>query len=304
MEKKGGIDMSQKLLKRMICFLLSVILFCGFGVSLYAEDISARRQRAIDFLLGAGWTIAEIDDLLSDKVLLEFAEAKAVVSSDKKYYRVTEEDSIAITEEECKNAINANKNIEKGISSYSGGDTIIDDITTTDGYLTYYVEVYSFGGGEYMISGRYEWLKVPLNTKIDVFSVSHDYQLTQLGNSDDVYYVYKADYAITPGNYITTEINTPDEMYISIHNGTAVKQKLLGATDYICSNHRGYLQYRACSNNTGATMFAVSAEYLHQQGMFSVSPSLSFDGMSVGVNYSTFFKRMSPNPYLSFSADF
>lgn len=36
----------------------------------------------------------------------------------------------------------------------------------------------------------------------------------------------------------------------------------------------------------------------------SVSPSLSFDNMSIGVNYSTFFKRMSPNPYLTFSADF
>lgn len=294
----------KKFFKYTVCFLLSIAFVCGISLSVYAENISIRRQRAISFLLNAGWTSNEINDLLSDKALLEFAEAKSVVSSDQKYFRITEEDSIVITEEECKNAINTIENAEKGVSVCAGGDTIIDDITTTDGYLTYYVEVYSFGGGEYMISGRYEWLKAPLNTKIDVFSVSHDYQLTQLGNAADVYYVYKADYAITPGNYITTEISTPDEMYISIHNGTAVKQKLLGATDIIYSNHRGYLQYRACSNNTGATMFAVSAEYLHQQGMFSVSPSLSFDGMSVGVSYSTFFKRMSPNPYLSFNADF
>lgn len=36
----------------------------------------------------------------------------------------------------------------------------------------------------------------------------------------------------------------------------------------------------------------------------SVSPSLSFDNMSISVNYSTLFKRMSPNPYLTFSVDF
>lgn len=290
--------MLQKCLKRMICFLLSVVLFCGFGVSLYAEDISARRQRAIDFLLEAGWTIEEIDDFLSDEVLLEFATAKAVVSSDKKYYRVTEEDSIAITEEECMNAINAIQSVNNGISLCSEGEEIRDEVTTTDGYLTYYVEVYSNGGGEYIIGGRFEWLIAPLNTKIDVFAVSHDYQLTQVGNYSDVYYIYKADYGIT------RETTTPDEMYINIYNGTAVKQKLFGENDIVYSNHRGYLQYKVCSNNSAAEMFAVSAEYLHQQGIFSVSPSISFDGMSVGVSYSTFFKRMSPNPYLSFNADF
>ncbi len=283
---------------KIICLLLSVIFLFGTSFSVYAENLSVKRQKAISFLLNARWTTEEIYDLLTDEAILEFAKAKAVVSSEKKFFRVTEEDSIAITEEECMEAVNAIQNIANGISVCAAGDEIKDEVTTTDGYLTYYVEVYSIGGGEYMVGGRFEWLKTPLNTKIDVFAVSHDYQLTQVGNAADVYYIYKADYGIT------RETTVPDEMYINIYNGTAVKQKLFGENDIIYSNHRGYLQYKVQSNNTGATMFAVSAEYLHQQGLFSVSPSLSFDGMSVGVSYSTFFKRMSPNPYLSFSADF
>ena len=288
----------KKLFFKTVCLFLSVVFLFGMSFSVFAENISAKRQKAISFLLNAGWTIEEIYDLLSDEAIIEFADAKAVVSSDKKYFRVTEEESIAITEEECMEAVNAIQNTANGISVCAAGDEIKDEVTTTDGYLTYYVEVYSIGNGEYMVGGRFEWLKTPLNTKIDVFAVSHDYQLTQVGNAADVYYIYKADYGIT------RETTVPDEMYINIYNGTAVKQKLFGENDIIYSNHRGYLQYKVQSNNTGATMFAVSAEYLHQQGLFSVSPSLSFNGMSVGVSYSTFFKRMSPNPYLSFSAEF
>ena len=284
---------------KMICLLLSVVFLFGMSFSVYAENLSVKRQKAISFLLNAGWTTEEIYDLLTDEAILEFAKVKAVVSSEKKFFRVTEENSIAITEEECMEAVNSIQNATNGISVCAAGDEIKDEVTTTDGYLTYYVEVYSIGGGEYMVGGRFEWLKTPLNTKIDVFAVSHDYQLTQLGNSSDVYYIYKADYY-----GVTRETTIPDEMYINIYSGTAVKQKLFGENDIIYGNHRGYLQYKVQSNNTGATIFAVSAEYLHQQGLFSVSPSLSFDNMSIGVNYSTFFKRMSPNPYLTFSADF
>lgn len=284
---------------KMICLLLSVVFLFGMSFSVYAENLSVKRQKAISFLLNAGWTTEEIYDLLTDEAILEFAKAKAVVSSEKKFFRVTKENSIAITEEECMEAVNSIQNATNGISVCAAGDEIKDEVTTTDGYLTYYVEVYSIGGGEYMVGGRFEWLKTPLNTKIDVFAVSHDYQLTQLGNSSDVYYIYKADYY-----GVTRETTIPDEMYINIYSGTAVKQKLFGENDIIYGNHRGYLQYKVQSNNTGATIFAVSAEYLHQQGLFSVSPSLSFDNMSIGVNYSTFFKRMSPNPYLTFSADF
>ncbi len=289
---------------KMICSLLSVVFLFGMSFSVYAENLSVKRQKAISFLLNAGWTTEEIYDLLTDEAILEFAKAKAVVSSEKKFFRVTEENSIAITEEECMEAVNSIQNATNGISVCAAGDEIKDEVTTTDGYLTYYVEVYSIGGGEYMIGARFEWLIEPLNRRIDVFAINHCDQLTQISDSDEVYYVYKADYYSNFNTLSTMEINEPDEMYISAGHGTAITQNLLGSQYISFINHRGYLQYKAEVNNTTATILSVNAEYLHQQGVFGVSPSISFGDMSIGVDYSTFFKRMSPNPYLTFSADF
>ena len=295
----------RKTLKCVVCLALIMGIFSSLAFCVFADNNFIRRQKAIDFLLSAGWTMERIDDLLTEEALLEYADAKSVISSEKKYFKVTDEDSVAITESECMNAVAAIENANSGVSVCAGGDTIINEITTTDGYLTYFVEVYSFGDGTYMLSGRYEWLITPQNRRIDVFAVNHSNHLVQLSNSSEVYYVYKADHYSAPGTLSTSETHTPDEMFIDVNAGTAVKQKLLGSLYASFINHRGYLQYKVKFGNLYDTDAAVNAEYLHQQGLYEVNPSLSYPaGLSIGVSHSTFFKRMSPNPYLSFSRDF
>lgn len=292
-------------MKKIICIFMTFFMIVGLVFPVFgAESTAIKRERAISFLLNAGWTEEDIYDLLSDEALLEFADAKAVVASEKKYYKVTEEENIEISETECMEAVNTiNAMTNCTVSVCSGGDTYIDDVTTSDGYLTYYVELYDFGNGDYMLSGRFEWLISPTNRREDVFGVGHDGYLTQYSDYP-VYYIYKYEYTIGGSSPVTHEITTPTGINIDTY-GTVIKQDLQNDSTAMniveqAVNHRGYLQYKVFVNNTSAIGFSVNAQYFHQQGVWSVSPSISYpEALSVGISYSTFFKQMSPNPYLS-----
>jgi len=111
---------------------------------------------------------------------------------------------------------------------------------------------------------------------------------------------------ITRSTY-TQEYPTPTSIYTK-DGGTAVTIKLEGdaattngGPSVTASNHRGCMHYRVKLNRPSAPITSIYAEYLHQESIVSVSPSISFPaGASVSVAPSTKFKRMSPNPYLSF----
>ena len=188
-----------------------------------------------------------------------------------------------------------------------GGQMGSDVIVTTDGYMEYFVSAYNAGNGEYVLSARYEWLINPNFTDVDVFGLGHDSNLTQLSDYD-VYYRYKVDATHTMGVTVTKttdEYTVPDGISID-DGGTVVKQDLSdnaftsSGDGTAFTNHRGYLQYRVRVNNSNVNTVAVYAEYLHQQHIISVSPSISYPaGASIGVSSASKFKRMSPNPYLS-----
>ncbi len=296
--------------RKSISLLLCIGMLLSFNCPhVSAEDNSDEIARATNVLIQSGWTQEEIDDLLTEEALLEYKDAQPAVVSEKKYFKVSTDTVEEVTEEECDVAVaeilELKENTEVSVAAViPGGQTVSDEVVTTDGYMEYYVSAYNVGNGQYILSARYEWLTEPFYTDEDVFGLGHDTNLTQLSEYD-VYYVYKVDGRSVNGLTIiefTDEHTVPDGINID-NGGTVVKQDLttnvLGGTSFF--NHRGFIQYRVKVNNPNVTTVAIYAEYLHQQHVFSVSPSISYPaGASIGVTSANKFKRMSPNPYLSF----
>lgn len=307
----------KKLIRTVI---IMTMVFSMFITTAEARELN--RDKAIKVLVDSGWTYKDIDDLLTEDALLEFSNAKSLGSS-VKYIKVTEDEVVEMSKEEMMTKVKELKKERDAIALSEGdlvtlrspGDTIQDPVITTDGYMSYYVQTYDLGGGEYMLSARYEWLINPNNRREDVFGLGHDVNLTQLSTYTP-YYVYKTDITDkkangTAVNY-TYETNTPNGMAKDV-GGTVVKQDLRnnatnastnlphGIVSRTAENHRGYLQYKVKVNNTSVTSVSIYSEYLHQQYGLSVSPSISYPlGASIGVSSASKFKRMSPNPYLSF----
>lgn len=304
----------KKNFRKYISLLLCVGILLSFNCTyVIAEDNYDDIARATNVLLQSGWTQEEIDDFLTEEALLAYKDAEPAVVSEKKYFKVTTDSIQEVTKEECESGVAEALRIENNEVSPAaiipGGQTVYDEVVTTDGYMEYYVSAYNAGGdGEYIISARYEWLTNPIFTDEDVFGLGHDTNLTQLSDYD-VYYVYKVDYRYTMGTTVienTDTYTTPDG--INIDNGGTVVKQDLSTSAYLengdgtsFSHHRGFLQYCVRVNNPNVNTVAIYAEYLHQQHVISVSPSISYPaGGSIGVTYESKFKRMSPNPYLSF----
>lgn len=299
----------KRIFNRVIILTLCLSMMIGnISYASAAVQRTSDIERAINVLLQSGWTREEIDDLLTEEALLEYKDAQPAVAFEQKYFRVTDEGAYEITEDECELQLQQVAAMESGIAPCLSGYKR-DELTTTDGYLTYFVAANTTDKkDEYTISARFEWLKNPWNRKEDVFALGHAQELTQLDRS--VYYIYKADITTTIGitrSTYTQEYPTPTSIYVR-DGGTVVTIKLEGdaattngGPSVTASNHRGYMHYRVKLNRPSAPITSIYAEYLHQESIFSVSPSISFPaGASVSVAPSTKFKRMSPNPYLSF----
>ncbi len=301
--------------RKIIAIMLCLGIVLGCSICTTASTYNADIEEATQVLLQSGWTQEEIDDMLTEEIILEYKDVQPAVVSERKFFKVTEEGTYEITQDVCEREVALVKELKEAEQTggvmhrtvIPGGTTGTDTVVTTDGYLEYYVSAYNAGGGEYILSARYEWLISPWNRKIDVFGLGHDSNLTQL--DDYGYsYVYKYDYKVVNGNNInelTAEVNTPTGISID-DGGTVVKQELkndivvVDGPSETYYNHRGFLQYRARVNNSNVNTVAVYAEYLHQEGAVQVSPSISYPASgSISVTYSTFFNRMSPNPYLS-----
>ena len=297
----------KKFIKSIFVLFFTLLMICNSIICINADSSLTDRQKAINVLLQAGWTITQIEDLLTEEALLAYADVESVVSFDEKYMKITDDEVIELTERQCFEEITEIYSAKNNTNSRSlgGGDQIIDTVTTSCGYLEYYVSVYSYGNGEYMVSARFEWLIDPQNRKHDVFGLGHSYNLTQLSDFD-VYYIYKYDMVNGNVNSGTYEVTEPETLHID-DGGTVIVQKLapnssLGNMTY--SNHRGFIQYKVGVNSTSATVVSVYAEYLHQQAVFAVNPSVSYPmGASISVSSSTKFKVMSPNPYLAFEVN-
>ncbi len=308
--------MKKKMFVSVLCLSLIVSL-CG-GVGAAAAESEDERSRAVDVLVASGWSEEDINDLIPEEALLEYANAYPAMASEEVYLKVGVDDAGETVVEEIDKttciaeatAVKEQREIAiqqelSGVSSYTDKDSV----TTDDGYLKYYVQAAqsTTNSNEYILSARYEWIVEPEDRDIDVFGLGHSAQLDQ--TDSDVYYRYKCEiYMLTGGQKMLVdrhEVDEPTAMCID-NGGTAVSQDLYNNSSgmgYVskAENHRGYIQYRAEVNSTSATRVSVFAEYLHQEAVFSVSPSVSYPlGASISVSSEEKFVRMSPNPYLSF----
>lgn len=192
-----------------------------------------------------------------------------------------------------------------GTAARAVGDYIKNELTTSDGYMTYYVQAYNGGNGNFVLSARYEWLIAPAITRTDVFGLGHGSSLVQTSN---VTYAFKADILSGyPGNYsqFTYSTSTPTSTYTDSY-GSAVNQDLVDAVYsadymYVPSNQRGFIQYNASFNNASTQSSSAFAKYIHQTVGVSINPSVTFGangGMSLAAGLTSYFKTMSPNPYM------
>ena len=303
----------KKIFKRIIAICATLVMFVSYNLNVLAADITynINMNQAINALLQCGWTMDEIDYFLTDEMILQYKDVQAVLSSEKMYYRVTNEDVYSLTEEECMIQLEQIEQLESAgedalqiTTIVPEGEEVTTTITTTDGYMEMYVEVYNCGNGEFICGARYEWLISPWNRKKDVFALGHSAN-TILMDDYDIYTVYKADYTIINGAYAdvgTYVYEQPDVLHVG-QGGVAVSYDLenddmLGTVS--AYNHRGYIQYRVKLTDNDEQIFSVHADYLHQEAVIAITPSISFPlGLSVSVDQSSKFKIMSPNPYMS-----
>lgn len=301
------------------------------------------KEIAINNLLNGGWTMSEIKDLISDSELTKYTNLKPVKSvtkflklvqkkKDVKESKIKSKQSIqnteidedtefvAISEEQCKfelEQIKANKSNSDGYVKLS--DTMSNtgmlnltpldgsrDSNSSDGYLTYTISAWSQGGGKYLINYRWEWLKDPLYTSIDVFGLAHDPGLIRSVN-DPTTYVYKYDYFF---NGFATEYqeNSPESMNPDTGGvvfSTNLKNSdtaMVGTTVSWYGHHRGYTSYYVNKQSSGITHAYIYGCYKHLERTAEPSVSIGWPlNATLSVTPSEKYVTETPNAELDFA---
>ena len=292
------------------CLSLSLSVYAVAAGNFSSNEM--QKEAAIQALLEGGWTKEEIDDFMTDEVLLQYAGATLVESSEK-YLKVSENSVTEISKNACLEEV---KDVKKQIAQEQmmmemtpsiSTNSMYDEETTHDGYMVFYVQAYlSSTPSVYVLSARYEWLIEPDDRKVDVFGLGFSTQLTR--TQDAPYYVYKADVKKTIGGAVLESwtYETSSGIRKSDSGGVAYSQQLYEDTyayqmSERATNHRGFIQYKAKVNSTSATVVSAYAEYYHQDAVLSVTPSVSYPwGAGLSVTPSSKFVEMGPNPYISF----
>lgn len=302
--------------KRILPLFLTlvIILNCGFYANAASDDDIAKATRV---LLQSGWTQEDIDDLLTEEALLEFANTEAVCSQEK-YYRVKDDSEVEeISEEQCEREIAQIDMIENIGGSVSPLSTIpVGTTTETSGgnsYVKLNLYAYNAGNREYVLSARFEWLKSPVCRSRDVFGLGYGNTLNQKGTNNDVYYVFKANCKEVDSINHTTKvvgekvITSPTTKNVDT-GGTVITQDLLvdkinePGVSLLYTNQKGYLQYRAEVNNKYATSASIYARYYHREKKLSGSISVSIKPeLGISITPSTDYNQITNNPYLSFN---
>ncbi|MCC8123068.1 MAG: hypothetical protein LIO58_05980 [Oscillospiraceae bacterium] len=292
---------------------------CCYGMTADTNNSSdSQLSEGTQVLLSAGWTQEEIDDLLSDDVIRGYADTTFAGESEKQYFKVSDDGTIySLSETDCLQQVFAIKQQEAAsnlisAASIAVGDTDQSEVTTSDGYMVYYVQAYRKSNDEFIISARFEWIITPFYKNVDVFGLGHDDKLTQI--DDSAYYAFKYTVYETMGgksypvDYYST--NTPTKIQVD-EGGTVISQDLSANwsvwgthTGLVRKNFTGYIQYqvRAAYTNTATinTAALIYAEYYHQKKAVSVSPSIGYPAnVSISANMESYFDQMSPNPALT-----
>lgn len=290
----------KKLFRIIISTIVLTAILAHTVIFALSETVGAtNKQKAITVLLNSGWTEDEIEYFLTDDIILSYKDVKNLVSSDKSFYKVTDDGMMQITENECTEAL-----ISMSATNLPIGGEITDPIETSDGYLSMCLRVYNMGSGIYRATMEYEWLKDPANTKTDVIALYCSDELVFAGR-DTVSYLYRAERVLSDNSVIENIVITQPETIESNTYGVVVHQTLASSQTGLIStgttNHRGYLQAEFEVDNSSALVGAIAGEYIHQQYLWTVTPQITFGDFDISATPSLAFKEMSPNPYLTFN---
>ncbi|AEY64845.1 hypothetical protein [Clostridium sp. BNL1100] len=180
------------------------------------------------------------------------------------------------------------------------------DFYSNDGYLKYTISAWYAGGTKYSINYRWQWLKDPKYTSVDVFGLGHDGGIVR-SVSDPTTYVYKYDYYVN-GFATENQENTPE--YIKADTGGVVfatnlkdRSEAINGT-YVSwyGNHRGYVSYYVNKQSPDISVAYVYGCYKHLQKTVEPEVSISWPlSASLTVSPSDDYVEELPNAEFDFS---
>ena len=279
---------------------------------------------AVSNMLQMGWSMKEIADL-PEKMILDYADAQSTSKSTKYFCYCADESDEEYIVEMKKDQFDYHVNQEKSkindgadvTQLSSTGKLAISNIwsTSTDlnqynstGYLKQDQYLAWEGNNTFLNSYRWEWVIHPVNTREDVFYLTHQDNTTMIQDSEN--YVYKYDFALSNDTIVseTYESYTPVTYSYDGTSGVAYTVNLKDPEAYVASdgfinyrytNHRGYMSYRTVLNNSNVTATSAAGGYIHCTKIPIVSPSVSFSGLDVSVSPSYAFVDETPGTYCS-----
>lgn len=174
------------------------------------NEVSSR-ENAINLLLSSDWTMAEINDLLTEKDITVYENANKVIY-DTNYIRISTNEFGETSTQEVTKAIydyeknkylsEENNSIDNHISKLgSDGKLCLTPLANTEGsvtanddtnYLKQTISAVWMGNMKFSVSYRFEWLKTPNVKDLDIFAIQWD---TRIGACTSQYegFVYKYD---------------------------------------------------------------------------------------------------------------
>lgn len=265
----------KKIVALLVCF---TVIFNSSNISAEETDV----QKGIDFLLENGYTYEDIINQFPEEDLAVISQATSINSI------VTcceiDEDGEVIQEDQKK---------IKTASIVPGSKTE----STSGGKLTQAVTAFGLSDSKALLTYSFTWNKTPVNRKVDCCALFFDG--AKLSEVRSAYY-----------QYTSRNLYTGDDELITKHRPTSTSSSGIGISfniandkthaggikDHQSYKHKGYISCYA--KITSSKCVNVWSRYYHQQGILSLSPSISITGVSLSLSSNTQMKLMTPNPYL------
>ncbi|WP_156889476.1 hypothetical protein [Paenibacillus harenae] len=165
-----------------------------------------------------------------------------------------------------------------------GTATSYDCIKETE-WLKLETWVYRYGSYG-TVSSRFEWLKVPSNTDIDVFAIGLNSNFSPTPGTESLSYKYDL---CDPLSGVCTTFENPKSVADKRDGGGYAFKIDLNNNPYH-RNHRGYMKYSFTPNVSNAIVADAYSHYAHQVRTFSINPSITMPlGGGLSLSYGNDF---------------
>ena len=282
----------------------------------------SQREVTINMLLEAGWSMAEIEECLTEEQLEDFDQNARYMQNSTTYSVNTIDEngemvSTGMSRQQFDYELNqinddpAEVKEPTNLSSsgvlelqtlagpvYDGNSGFHEPDKAGGSYLKQQFWVTWMGNNRYLTSYRYEWETEPFNKSNDVFGIIWDNNITRGASTGFTTYTYKYSYN---GKQYT--VNSPVAQGNEI-NGTYCVVDLKNGNELngdAFYDLMGYLQINTYINNTSPYIqrFDYVANYLHLRANIDFTPSISIDSYTLDVTNSNQYVLELNNPALS-----